>query len=107
MTMQNEKLPTLPPYIGEDRRKPEHCANAAEYQRRFDDGADRMDRLEEAMKINTAATLEMLDILAAAKGAFKVLGWLGVAFKWIGIAAGAVTAVVAAWHVVTGGVNPK
>ncbi len=39
-------------------------------------------------KINTM-TEEMVDLFAAAKGAFRVLGWFGTCVKWLGGIAGA------------------
>ena len=71
--------------------------------------------LREEMANNTAITAqvkastdEVYDILTAAKGAFRVLGWIGVAAKWIGIIAGAVTAAWILWYQIRhGGDLPK
>lgn len=84
-------------------------ARLCEIETRLSDGDVRMDRIETALQTNTDATLEMRDILQAAKGAFKVLGWLGIAAKWIG---GFAAAAVAIWQLVvavkTGDINiPK
>lgn len=58
---------------------------------------------EMTVKINTM-TEEMVDLFAAAKGAFKVLGWIGTAVKWIG---GVAVAVAGVWALVKGGIPPK
>ena len=60
---------------------------------------------------NTTITNEILatiedvrEILNAARGAFKVLNWLGIVAKWVAAIAGAVAAVWALWHL---GDGPK
>lgn len=51
-----------------------------------------------------AATAEMVEMFNAAKGAFKVLGWIGTGVKWAGgIAAGA----AALWALLHGPWPPK
>ncbi len=52
---------------------------------------------------NNKMTEEMFDIFSAAKGAFKLLGWIGAAIKWAGIIAAAATAV---WIFMKGGSPP-
>lgn len=109
------------PYIGDDRRqapdpvvgrriaiKPEcgrqeNCGHLDDIYDRLEAGDKRMTHIEDNIKTNTEATLEMRDILVAAKGAFKVLGWLGVAFKWIGAIATAVTAIYVMGYAITHG----
>lgn len=54
-------------------------------------------------KINEM-TEEMVDLFAAAKGAFKVLGWIGTGVKWIG---GVAAALGALWVIFKGGFPPK
>lgn len=58
----------------------------------------RVQTLEEDMTLLKEGMDEILDIIRAAKGFFKVLGFLGVAFKWLaGLGAAAGTA-WAAWQ---------
>ena len=52
------------------------------------------------------ATLEVRDILTAAKGAFKVLGWLGAAAKWAAAVCGALTAIYVGAYTMTHGKPP-
>lgn len=64
---------------------------------------------------NTRLTLEtkqgvdeVVDILKAAKGAIKVLGWVAVIAKWLGVLAAAGSAIYLMWHQIThGGQLPK
>ena len=70
-------------------------------------GESRMGSIETELATNSAVTIEVRDILAAAKGAFKVLGWIGIATKWIGgIAAALTTIYVAAYSVTHNGKPP-
>ncbi len=48
---------------------------------------------------NTKSTAEMLELFDAAKGAFKVLGWIGTGIKW---SAGFAAACVAIWALLHG-----
>lgn len=82
---------------------PENCAHVNIIYDRLDTGSARMDALEAAIKVNTDATMEVRDILVAAKGAFKVLSWLGVIAKWVGGLASAGVAVYLAVYVLTHG----
>lgn len=50
---------------------------------------------------NSKGTLEVLNILSAAKGAFTVLGWLGAAAKWTAAVGGALTSIYVAAYMVT------
>lgn len=43
---------------------------------------ERQERMEDALRLNTEATFEIHDILTAAKGAFRVFGWLGQGATW-------------------------
>lgn len=54
-----------------------------------------------------AKTEEMLDLFAAAKGAFKVLGWIGVGIKWTAGLAAAIAAIYAFSYTVLHGFPPK
>ena len=63
-----------------------------------------------AIAENTAITLEtkegvneIVNILKAAKGAIKVLGWVAAIAKWVGIISVAASAVWALWYQATHG----
>lgn len=43
---------------------------------------DRLTSIEKTLAENNEATFEIRDILTAAKGAFRVLGWLGQGTAW-------------------------
>ena len=92
-----------------------------EVDSRFKKGSSRMDTLEDlidenrtahaanaaALAENTRLTKDILDMFSAVKGGFRVLGWVGVAAKWIGGIAGAVAAVWALIYSIThGGPRP-
>lgn len=62
---------------------------------RLRQGSGRMDRIERALGENTEATLEVRDLINTVQAGFKVLGWFGVAAKWIGTLATAGAAVYA------------
>lgn len=66
---------------------------------------ERVTSVEEALASNTKLTKaagedtrELLALFIAAKGGFKVMGWLGEGLKWLGIVATAVAAIWAATH---------
>lgn len=82
---------------------PENCRHVNIIYDRLDTGSARMDSLEAAIKLNTDATMEARDILVAAKGAFRVLGWLGVIAKWVGGISTAGVAIYVALYVLTHG----
>lgn len=69
-------------------------------------GETRMADFEQKLDNNTALTKEIRDILDAAKGAFKVLGGLGVAAVWVGKIAGAGVAIWGAFYALTHGGRP-
>lgn len=65
----------------------------------------RVGSVEEALKTNTQLTQtvgedtrELLDLFRAAKGGFKVMGWMGEGLKWVGIVAAALTSIWVAFH---------
>lgn len=82
---------------------------------RLDDGDKRMSSIESALTENTEATkrieantADLLDFFAAAKGAFKVLGWIGKLAKPISYVAAAGAAVIGFWAAIKGGgIGPK
>ena len=64
-------------------------------------GTDRMVSINAELAANTAVTNDVRAILAAAKGAFTVLGWLGVVIKWVGGIATAVAAIYTIFYMAT------
>lgn len=83
-------------------------ATPPELDRRNDDPWRK--KIEVQLDANTQMTLEtksrvdsVHDILTAAQGAFKVLGWISVAAKWIGIVAAAGSAAYVFYYQVTHG----
>lgn len=97
--------PELTDEVSSARRcdDPENCRHVNIIYDRLDTESARMDTLEKAIALNTEATVEARDILVAAKGAFKVLGWLGVIAKWVGGIASACVAIYLALYVATHG----
>ena len=65
-------------------------------EKRLDDGNERMQRIEEKVDAQGVKTDEVYEIIIAAKGFFKVLGWIGKGVKWLTIIGGAITGVYAA-----------
>lgn len=56
-------------------------------------GDARMGRIETSIESNTAATLEVRDLLGTFKAGMRFLGWLGNGFKWLGALAAAIAAI--------------
>ena len=52
----------------------------------------------EIKKVDFGKLSDMVDAIDSMKGGVKVLGWLGVAMKWIAAAAGAVLAIYSLIH---------
>jgi hypothetical protein len=77
------------------RQLAEQLAEVAVMLRSVDDslrkGDSRMGDIEAELVSNSAVTLEVRDILSAAKGAFKLLGWIGALAKWTAAVGGAIT----------------
>lgn len=65
----------------------------------FHDGSDRMAKIEKSLDENTAATKEILDILNAAKGAFKFFGWVGSFIRWVSLLGAAIASFWYAIHI--------
>jgi hypothetical protein len=87
---------------------PTNSDRLAAIEARLDKGSQRMDVLDEAVKINTNLTQEIHDILAAARMGFKVLGWTGTVLKWLGAIAGALVSIYVFVYAAThGGATPK
>lgn len=94
-------------YTGENRRAvdrfPHECPAMGDFDLRFKTGTERMLRLEAKIDGNSADTREVLDILHAGKGFFKVVGWIGGVIKWcLLLAAPAVTL----WYALKHGGKP-
>jgi len=84
-----------------------------EHERRLQDGDDRMERIEVALRENTALTrdmagtvLEMRELLELGRNGMKVLNFIGRAAVWAGKVAAACTALAAAWYAFTHGGRP-
>lgn len=94
-------------------RTPEERLTAIE--ERLRQGSERMNRFEQELKKNTEmtaegneATYEIRDLMDIAKGGFRVLGWIGVAVKWLGTLAAGAVAIYAFFYAIThGGATPK
>ena len=56
----------------------------------------------EFKKVDFGKLSDMVDAIDSMKGGVKVLGWLGVAMKWIAAAAGAVLAIYSLLHAWSG-----
>ena len=69
-------------------------------------GDSRMGAMESELTNNSKVTVEVRDILSAAKGAFKVFGWLGGAVKWTAAVGGSLTALYVAAYTATHGRPP-
>jgi hypothetical protein len=61
---------------------PHTCPAMGELEARFHASSERMQRLEQKIDGNSADTREVLDILHAGKGFFRVVGWIGNVVKW-------------------------
>jgi len=102
-----------------ERRKqwhtPETCRNIIDVKAQFDDGADRMQRIEENVQRvadhqvetdaarqrledkldnNTELTQKLLGYIESARGFFRVMGWIFEAAKW---AAGVALSLGSVW----------
>ncbi len=91
-----------------------------EIEQRLDRGSERMARIEAelarhteqlnqlqaSLAKNAEATQEIRDLLDAAKGAFRALNGLGIAFGWLGRIAAAGVAIWGAIYAMTHGGRP-
>lgn len=75
-------------------------------EQRLKNGDERMGRIEAELTRNTEATTEVLDLLTAAKGAFRVLGGLGAVARWLGGIAAACVAIWGLLYAITHGGRP-
>ena len=67
---------------------------------------EQLDQLQASLARNTEATEEVRDLLDAAKGAFRALTGLGIAFGWLGRVAAAGVAIWGAFYALTHGGRP-
>lgn len=79
---------------------PHECPAMSALDARFAAGTERMRNLEAKIDANSADTREVLDILHAGKGFFKVVGWFGNTVKWAALVA---APVITFWYTVKGG----
>lgn len=83
-------------------------ADLAAIHERLDRGSARMDQMQREMAANTDVTVEIRELMAAARVGFKVLGGLGIAAKWVAAIASAAAAVYGLIYAAThGGQMPK
>ena len=94
---------------GRDRRNDLHSQNL----RRFEEieaqlakGAERMTAIERELRDNTTVTREVRELMELGRNGFKVLGWLGIAAKWVGSLAAAAAAVWALVYAAMHGGKP-
>lgn len=85
--------------------KPDSAWMAA-IDERLANGDARMGKIEAELTRNTEATEEVRDLLAAAKGAFRVLGGIGAVARWVGGIAAAIVALWGLLYAITHGGRP-
>jgi hypothetical protein len=92
---------------GRDRRNDLHSQNLrrfAEIEAQMAKGAERMEAIERELRDNTQVTREVRELMVLGRNGFKVLGWFGIAAKWVGSLAAAVAAV---WALVYAALHGK
>jgi hypothetical protein len=101
-----------PDYTGPERRDHSHDLHNQNL-RRFQEieaqlakGGRRMEAIERELRDNTSVTREVRELMELGRSGFKVLGWLGVAAKWVGSLAAAAAAVWALVYAATHGGKP-
>lgn len=70
----------------------------AAIEKRLERGSERMAAIEMGMAENTRITRDVHELLELGRNGLRVLGYLGVAARWVGGIAAAVAAVFGAWH---------
>lgn len=88
-------MPYIVPNL--DGKSEAECKKAV--QEALQAGSERMCRMEKSLRENTELTSEVVEILRAAKGGLRTLGWIGAALKW---GAGIAGAVYTIYCVITG-----
>jgi hypothetical protein len=94
---------------GHDRLYELHIENLrrfSEIDAQFAKGAERMAAIERELQNNTQVTREVRELMELGRNGFKVLGWFGVAAKWVGSLAAAVAAVWALVYAAMHGGKP-
>lgn len=69
-------------------------------------GTESMISMQTELSANTATTMEVRNILGAAKGFFKFCSAFGVLLKWVGGLAGAAAAIYTVGYMLTHGGKP-
>ena len=72
----------------------------------LESGTTKMGTIERELADNSTTTREVRDILSAVKAGLRVIGGVGVLFRWIGYLATAAIAVYGAWQLLRTGVKP-
>lgn len=94
-------------YTGTNRRaidsSAHDCPAMAEFDARLKNGAERIRCLEAKIDSNSADTREVLSILHAGRGFFKVVGWIGNLVKYCALVG---APVVAFWYTIKHGGKP-
>jgi hypothetical protein len=96
----------IDPFADMDRRLNELTSDLAENTKATKSNAASIGRLETSVKSVEKNTAEIVEFFQAGKGAFKFLGWLATAAKWVGYIAAAFTALYGAIHLAKTGINP-
>lgn len=73
---------------------------------RLDRGSDRMKAIEDELRQNTDTTREVRELMELGRSGFKVLGFFGVAAKWVGAIAAAFVSVWGLIYTITHGGKP-
>lgn len=69
----------------------------------MDDIKRRLAIVEKSLIENTEITAEIRDIMSTAKTGFRVLGWIGIAAKWLATMSLAISSVYGVWYAITHG----
>lgn len=91
-----------------------NTADLSEINARLDAGDRRMGAIEASLKentrltvTNTEITMEIRELMELGKAGFRLLGWAGVAVKWLGVIAGGAVAVWTAYQAFRHGAGGK
>ena len=76
---------TMPPFDRRSTDQPysELVKAVAEIQQVQKAIQDEQKAIREDLAKNTSSTAELVDLFMTAKGAFRLLGWIGSAVKWV------------------------
>lgn len=78
-----------------------------EARRRVPEMDARLRDIETELAANTKVTTEVREVLDTFKGGMRMLGWMGIAAKWIAGIAAAIGAVIAIWETLRSGGPPR